>query len=56
MQLNLNGFGVKREGNDLVTRATAKDFALKLHNLLQAMIAVDDLHYIAPLSKDETSI
>ncbi len=53
MQLNLNGFGVKREGNDLVTRATAKDFALKLHNLLQAMIAVDDLHYIAPLSKDK---
>lgn len=51
MQFNLNGFGVKREGNDLVTRATAKDFALKLHNLLQAMIAVDDLHYIAPLSK-----
>lgn len=48
MQLNLNGFGVQREGNDLVTRATAKDFALKLHNLLQAMIAVDDLHYIAP--------
>ena len=51
MQFNLNGFGVKREGNDLVTRATAKDFALKLHNLLQAMIAVDDLHYIAPPSK-----
>ena len=51
MQFNLNGFGVTREGNDLVTRATAKDFALKLHNLLQAMIAVDDLHYIAPPSK-----
>lgn len=53
MQINLNGFGVKREGNDLVTRATTKDFGLKLHNLLQAMIAVDDLHYIAPLSKDK---
>lgn len=51
MQLNLNGFGVKREGSDLVTRATAKDFAMQLHNLLQAMIAVDDLYYIAPPSK-----
>ncbi len=51
MQLNLNGFGVKREGSDLVTRATAKDFAVKLHNLLQAMIAVDDLYYIATPSK-----
>ncbi|MCY4145868.1 MAG: DUF1828 domain-containing protein, partial [Chloroflexi bacterium] len=51
MHSNLNGFGVKREGNDLVTRATAKDFAMKLQNLLQAMIAVDDLYYIAPHSK-----
>ncbi|MXV93624.1 MAG: DUF1828 domain-containing protein [Chloroflexi bacterium] len=51
LQLNLNGFAVKREGNELVTRVTAKDFAVKLHNLLQAMIAVDDLHYIASPSQ-----
>ncbi len=47
IEVNLNGLGVKREGNELVTRANAKDFGMKLHNLLQAMIAVDDLYYIA---------
>ncbi len=47
IEQNLNGFGVKRKGNDLVTRATAQDFALSMHNLLQAMIAIDDLYYLA---------
>ena len=47
MQVSLNGFGVQRKGNDLVIRATAEDFAWKLHNLLQAMIAVDDLAHLA---------
>ena len=47
IEQNLNGFGVKRNGNDLVARATAQDFALCMHNLLQAMIAIDDLYYLA---------
>ena len=47
IEQNLNGFGVKRKGNDLVARATAQDFALSMHNLLQAMIAIDDLYYLA---------
>ncbi|MCY4018431.1 MAG: DUF1828 domain-containing protein [Chloroflexi bacterium] len=51
IEQNLNGFGVKRKGNDLVARATAEDFALSMHNLLQAMIAIDDLYYLATPSK-----
>ena len=51
IEQNLNGFGVKRKGNDLVARATAQDFALSMHNLLQAMIAIDDLYYLATPSR-----
>jgi len=47
IEQNLNGFGVERIGNDLVARATAQGFALSMHNLLQAMIAIDDLYYLA---------
>ncbi len=41
----LNGFGVSRDGNVLQVNATAEDFALQKQNLLQAMLAVNDLHY-----------
>lgn len=51
IEQNLNGFGVKRKGNDLVARTTAQDFALSMHNLLQAMIAIDDLYYLATPSR-----
>ena len=41
----LNSFGVKRIGNALKVEATLEDFALQKQNLLQAMLAVNDLHY-----------
>ena len=44
----LNGFGVQVNGNALEVRASADDFALHKHNLVQAMLAVDDLFYLAP--------
>ena len=44
----LNGFGVQVNGNVLEVRASADDFALRKHNLVQAMLAVDDLFYLAP--------
>lgn len=43
----LNGFGVRREGDALSVRATAQDFALRKHNLVQAILAVNDLFYLA---------
>lgn len=44
----LNGFGVQLEGDALVVRTSAKQFSLKKHNLLQAILAVSDLFYMAP--------
>jgi hypothetical protein len=47
LQLTLNGFGVKLEDNNLLVRATSENFALRKHNLIQAMLAVNDLFYLA---------
>jgi len=47
LQNILNGFGVKTEDDQLVVAATHKDFAQKKHNLVQAMLAVDDLFALA---------
>lgn len=52
LQLTLNGFGVKLENNNLVVHASSDNFALRKHNLVQSMLAVNDLFYLAvPLVK-----
>ena len=43
----LNGFGVQVNGNALEVQASADDFALRKHNLVQAMLAVNDLFHLA---------
>ena len=45
--VTLNGFGVKLDGDALVVKASTGDAARKMHNLVQAMLAVDDLFYLA---------
>ena len=45
--MTLNGFGVQQVGNELQVRASAGNFPLRKHNLLQAMLAVNDLFYLA---------
>jgi hypothetical protein len=40
----LNGFGVKQEGEELRVNATPHDFPQKKHNLVQAMLAVNDMY------------
>lgn len=47
LTLTLNGFGVKIEGDALITHASSDNFALKKHNLVQAILAVNDLFYLA---------
>ena len=47
LSLTLNGFGVKLESDALVVKTTAGDAARKMHDLVQAMLAVDDLFYLA---------
>jgi hypothetical protein len=43
----LNGFGVQRDGDALVIKADAQNFPLRKHNLVQALLAVNDLFYLA---------
>ena len=45
--LTLNGFGVKLVGDELRVHASSDNFALRKHNLVQAMLAVNDLFYMA---------
>lgn len=43
----LNGYGVQLDGEELWVNATLNDFPQKKHNLVQAILAVDDLHVTA---------
>jgi hypothetical protein len=47
LTLTLNGFGIKLEGESLIVHASPDNFALRKHNLVQAMLAVNDLFYLA---------
>lgn len=47
LQLTLNGFGVIRNGMALESTATSKTFPVKKHGLLQAILAVNDMFYLA---------
>ena len=45
--MTLNGFGVKRDGNEMQAYASPEQFALRKHSLVQAMLAVNDMFYMA---------
>lgn len=47
LKMTLNGFGVKLEDEALQVHATAENFPLRKHSLIQAMLAVNDLFYLA---------
>jgi len=48
LKMTLAGFGVRQNEEDaLQITATGDNFALKKHNLLQAMLAVNDLFFLA---------
>jgi len=47
LALTLNGFGVKLDADNLVVHASSDNFALRKHNLVQSMLAVNDLFYLA---------
>ena len=47
LQSTLNGFGIHLNGEAIEVKATQETFALKKHNLLQAILAVSDLFYVA---------
>ena len=47
LNATLAGFGVRSESGRLVVQATPKNFALRKHNLVQAMLSVGDLFYLS---------
>jgi len=47
LHMTLNGFGVRLHDNALEVHATPDNFALRKHNLVQAMLAVNDMFYLA---------
>ncbi|MGO9122006.1 MAG: DUF1829 domain-containing protein [Desulfomonilaceae bacterium] len=47
LHITLNGFGVDLTEGALQIRASADNFALRKHNLVQAMLAVNDLFYLS---------
>jgi hypothetical protein len=47
LRVTLNGFGIRLVDRALEVHATAETFALRKHNLVQAILAVNDLFYLA---------
>lgn len=47
LRTTLNGFGVRLVDGALQVHATAENFAVRKHNLIQAILAVNDLFYLA---------
>lgn len=47
LKMTLNGFGIQMEQDSLIVHATSENFNLRKHNLVQAMLAVNDLFYLA---------
>jgi hypothetical protein len=47
LRMTLNGFGVELAGKALQVHASPENFALRKHNLLQAMLSVNDMFYLA---------
>jgi hypothetical protein len=47
LKLTLNGFGVQTDGKALQVHTSTDNFSMRKHNLVQAMLAVNDMFYLA---------
>ena len=47
LKMTLDGFGVQQKGKALQVHASTDNFPPRKHNLVQAMLAVNDLFYLA---------
>ncbi len=47
LKMTLNGFGVHMSDSALEVHASPDNFSLRKHNLVQAMLAVNDMFYLA---------
>ncbi|MDX1963932.1 MAG: DUF1829 domain-containing protein [Pirellulales bacterium] len=47
LKMTINGFGVRLEGTELQIHASQDNFPLRKHSLVQAILAVNDMFYLA---------
>ena len=47
LKMTLNGFGVQMDGKALQVHTSPENFAIRKHNLVQAMLAVNDMFHLA---------
>lgn len=47
LEMTLNGFGVQRLESQLFVKTTEQNFAINKHNLVQAVLSVNDMFYLA---------
>jgi hypothetical protein len=47
LRITLNGFGVQAKEGRLEIHASHENFAIRKHNLIQSMLAINDLFYLA---------
>ncbi|WP_373088154.1 DUF1829 domain-containing protein [Sneathiella sp.] len=47
LKSTLNGYGVNEENDKLQVKANERNFALKKHSLIQAILAVNDMFFLA---------
>ncbi len=47
LKTTLAGFGVKIDQDKLIVHATPENFSMKKHNIIQAMLSVNDLFYLS---------
>ncbi|WP_367363871.1 DUF1828 domain-containing protein [Candidatus Tisiphia endosymbiont of Nedyus quadrimaculatus] len=47
LEMTLNGFGVHKNNNEMFVKTNQQNFALAKHNLIQAILAVNDMFYLA---------
>lgn len=47
LKMTVNGFGIQLNERRLEVKASTDNFALRKHNLLQAMLSINDLFYLA---------
>ena len=46
LEVTLNGFDVQKYGNELFVKTNQQNFALNKHNLIQTILAVNDMFYM----------
>jgi hypothetical protein len=47
LEVTLNGFGVHKDKDEIYIKTNYNDFPINKHNLIQSMLAVNDMFYLA---------